>query len=397
MNKTNKLILIGFAEALSAPEVIWCLLDAGFRVAAFTSSKHTPPLHWIKSVDVFKVTALREDAKKTIDEVRKLYKDLKASVILPLNDSAVWLCNKLADDPEINTAGPTDIRAEFSLNKRLQIEAARAAGFNVPETFIIEDIADTEHIVNYPVIVKSAMAVAETEGQPIGKEPIHFCNGRQEFNNAIKAWRKKQPLLVQSIHKGTGEGLFGFATDKDIILWTAHQRIRMMNPKGSGASACRSIPITDHPIDCARHMLLKLQWRGMFMIEMLRDETGKLWFIELNGRAWGSMALALRMGFDYPAWTVNQKLDPTFVPSQPTPREYVVCRNLGRELIHVLQVLRGPSSSAIPNWPPFWRSFFDVFHFRKSDRWYNWRDGHAGFFIADTYNTIMNETLRKWL
>lgn len=395
MTGKNALILIGFAEALSAPEVVWCLLGAGFRVAAFTGNKHHIPLHKLKSVDIVHVTPLKEDAGKTLFDLRNIYKELKASAILPLNDSALWLCNKLADDPEINVAGPTGIRAQFSLDKRLQIKASQDAGFNVPKTFILENIEDSKKIENFPVIVKPAMAVAELEGRLIEKDSMHFCKNKEEFEKAIKTWSKKQPLLVQSIHKGTGEGLFGFATDKDVILWTAHQRIRMMNPKGSGSSACRSIPIKDHPINCAREMLLKLQWRGMFMIEMLRDETGVLWFVELNGRSWGSMALALRMGFDYPAWTVMQKLHPTFVPIQPAMREHVVCRHLGRELVHVLQVLRGPNATAIPNWPPFWQTFFNILRISKNDQWYNWRNGYINFYIADTYNSFMNETIRK--
>lgn len=398
-SNNNKLILVGFAEALSAPEVIWSLLDAGFHVVAFTSSKHNTPLHKLKSIELVYVTPLKDDSRKTLVELRNIYKDFKISAILPLNDSALWLCNKLSNDPEISVAGATGLCAQFSLDKRLQIKAARDAGFNVPETFIIENIADTQKIDNFPVIVKSAMAIAELEGSPLEKEAMHFCNDKQEFANAIKMWSEKQPLLVQAVQKGVGEGLFGFAIDSDIILWMAHKRIRMMNPKGSGASACKSIPITDHPIDCARRMLLKIHWRGMFMIEMLRDEAGKLWFIELNGRSWGSMALALRMGFDYPAWTVMQKIDSSFISFQPTSKEkeYVVCRHLGRELIHILHVLRGPNSEAIPNWPPFWRSLFNILHISKQDCWYNWRSGHANFFLADTYNTIMNETLRKWM
>jgi hypothetical protein len=43
-------------------------------------------------------------------------------------------------------------------------------------------------------------------------------------------------------------------------------------------------------------------WRGLFMIELLRDPSENLWFIEFNARAWGSMALARRLGFEYPAF-----------------------------------------------------------------------------------------------
>ena len=71
-----------------------------------------------------------------------------------------------------------------------------------------------------------------------------------------------------------------------------------------------------------------------------------------NGRAWGSMALARRQALEYPGWTVMQALDPGFSLDVPTPvREGLVCRHLGRELMHLLFVLRGSRSKAIRHWP----------------------------------------------
>ena len=41
---------------------------------------------------------------------------------------------------------------------------------------------------------------------------------------------------------------------------------------------------------------------------LLRDGEGTAWFMELNGRAWGSMALARRLGHEYPRWAVQAAL-----------------------------------------------------------------------------------------
>lgn len=398
MTSKNKTILIGFADALSAPEVTFALIESGFSVAAFLKRNSPPPaLSKCKAVQLIEVTALEDDVNKTIAELISIYKSLQALAIMPLNDKSVWLCDKLSTVPEIIVAGPTGKQAQLALDKRIQVRSALSSGFNVPYTSIIENYEDTKKINSFPLILKPALAVAELKGRLLNTATMHFCANRQEFNEAINKWDGKQPLLAQKIHKGVGEGLFGFAVDNDIILCSAHQRIRMMNPRGSGASACRPIQITDHPVNSAKDMLSKMQWYGMFMIELLRDEAGKIWFIELNGRAWGSMALALRMGFDYPTWTVMQRLNPTYIPSAPRPRESIVCRHLGREMIHLLQVLRGPQSTAIPNWPSFWRALFNVLHISKHDRFYNWRNGCTRLFLADVYNTIMNETLRKWI
>jgi hypothetical protein len=392
----NKLVIIGFADALSAPEVAFSLLDAGFRVAAFIRHNSNPPaLRKCKDVKLFDITSPEEDAHKTVIELNGIYKSLQATAIMPLNDRAVWLCNKLAGEHKIKVAGPTGMHAQFSLDKRIQINAALNAGFNVPETILIESIEDARHVINFPVVLKPALAVAEDANQLIKKESLNFCVNNKEFQKIITAWSGKQPLLAQVVHSGVGEGLFGFATENGIIALSAHQRVRMLNPKGSGSSACRAMPFIDYPVKNVEDMLLKIKWHGIFMVEMLRDKYGKSWFIELNGRPWGSMALARRMDFEYPAWSIMQILDPAFRPETPVPREYVTCRHLGRELIHILQVLRGPSSAAIPNWPSFWRTLFTIFKISRNDCWYNWNPRNKVLFLADTYDTIMNETLRK--
>lgn len=397
MNFTNKIIIIGFADALAAVEVSFSLLDAGFRVVAFSRRKSKPPaLRKCKSVELMEVTAPEEDANKTLTELNDIYKSLKAAAIMPLNDKAVWLCEKLAANPEIKVAGATEIHAQFALDKRVQIQAALDAGFNVPKTIIIENTDDIDHVTHFPLVLKPALAVAEgPDGLLLKKATLNYCENKRELHKVIKLWDGKQPLLAQVVHEGSGEGLFGFAIDKGIIAWSAHRRIRMMNPKGSASSACRAMPCKDYPVRNAEDMLLKIKWHGIFMIELLRDAHGKSWFVELNGRPWGSMALARHMGFEYPAWAVRQILDPSFIPTPPIQREYVTCRHLGMELIHILQVLRGPGSKANPHWPSFWKTLATVMRVSRNDRWYNWRSGNMSLFIADTFDTIMNETIRK--
>ena len=57
----------------------------------------------------------------------------------------------------------------------------------------------------------------------------------------------------------------------------------------------------------------------MFMLELLRDAAGTPWFMEVNGRPWGSMALAVRRGFDYPVWAVRRRSTRPSSPSRRTP------------------------------------------------------------------------------
>ena len=82
-----------------------------------------------------------------------------------------------------------------------------------------------------------------------------------------------------------------------------------MNPQGSGSSACVSQPVPEDLKAKVKALIATADWRGLFMIELLRDRSGTCWFVELNGSSWGSMALSRRQGLEYPAWHVRLAMD----------------------------------------------------------------------------------------
>src|SRR2546427_9668945 len=104
------------------------------------------------------------------------------------------------------------------------------------------------------------------------------------MERAIGEWKERVPLLVQAFVPGSGEGIFGLAGPDGIRAWSAHRRLRMMNPQGSGSSACISQAVPSDLMPKVQKLIKKAQWRGLFMIEMLRDRSGDAWFVELNGR-----------------------------------------------------------------------------------------------------------------
>ena len=212
-------------------------------------------------------------------------------------------------------AGASGYAAECALDKSLQLDAAARAGLPVPSTQVLDDLTDATSI-RFPVMVKPARALYEVNGaleRPTGI----VCANRQEFERAA-AMPWPGSVLVQPLIRGVGEGLFGIVGSRGVIAWSAHRRVRMVNPQGSASSACRSHPVDQDLVEPSERFLNAIGWRGMFMLEFLRDADGKPWFMELNGRAWGSMALARRRGFEYPAWTVQAALEPDFEPTPPS-------------------------------------------------------------------------------
>src|SRR5262249_12217731 len=156
-----------------------------------------------------------------------------------------------------------------------------------------------------------------------------------------------------------------------VRAWSGHHRVRMMNPQGSGSSACESQPVDEEVKHTAQKMITNIGWCGLFMVELLRDEQGKVWFVELNGRPWGSMALCRRQGLEYPAWHVELAMNSESQSGKNVPTvASILCRHVGREFMHVLFVLKGAKSHALSRWPSFWRTIRDMARFHKGDSLY---------------------------
>jgi len=408
------LVLIGFAEALSAPEAVFSLRNAGFDVRVFCRRGARPLLARCLPVGAaIEITAPETDAAATQSELAAAVAGLAETqgqepeqapqvLVLGLDDPGLWLVDTLFAAGGISGAravNPVGAPVAVALDKIAQIKAARAAGLAVPETTVAATHAEIRTAaIPEACIVKPAGPIRLKDGQ-LGKGGTHFFSSAEARTTLPDTLDIAFPSLVQPLIRGWGEGIFGFAGSRGICAWSAHRRIRMMNPHGSGASACS--PRTPEPELCAKvaKMIAAIGWRGPFMIEFLRANDGTLYFMELNGRLWGSLALARRGGFEYPAWAVCQALDSAFEPSSatpPGPTPPPVMRHLGREILHVLHVLRGPKSAFHrQGWPPFWPTLGAVLRFGPSRSFYNWDPAHPRYFLYDAWSTVLDQFMGR--
>jgi len=397
-------VLIGFAEAMSAPEVVWSLADAGFSVHAFARKGRVSALRHSRHVVCHEICAPESDVQASLSELEALLRSLGSEpsegqpILFPLDDKAVWLCSKLSLGNQWRLAGPSGICAELALRKDMQVEAAREAGFNVPKTVLARTAKDLNALIeagSYPIILKAAECVPIYQGRVYSCRKW-VCGNRAELDCAIDEWKEKVPLLAQSFITGNGEGVFGLAAAEGVRAWSGHHRVRMMNPQGSGSSACASQPVAEEIKVLGQRLIANSGWQGLFMIELLRDEEGHIWFVELNGRPWGSMALCRRLGLEYPAWQVELAIDTSSRAGLGTGGgPSIVCRNAGREFMHMLFVLRGPKSNALNRWPSFWKTLREMLQVHRTDGFYNWRRDDAMVFFADFYYTVYGNLFKS--
>jgi hypothetical protein len=392
VSRSRPSVLIGFADALAAPEVAASLLGAGYRVVSFARRGRAVTLRRMSGVEIVEVSPPEEDFAACAKEVASVA--AAHDVTMPLDDPAVLVCDQ-GLPPDALVAGARGARAELALDKRAQLQAAAAAGFAVPEWEELspeDSLPDLAENWARQIVLKPALAAEVRDGRLRRLSPRLLATP-EALDDLRGSWGPATPALAQRWVSGQGAGVFGLADSSGVHHLSAHRRVRMMNPAGSGSSACASAPVDQELVDPVGQLLGAADWQGMFMVEMLRSED-TWWFMELNGRPWGSLALARRLGFEYPAWAVARLLDDSAVLPEAPVFEDLLCRNLGRELVHLLFVLRGARSPVGP-WPGRAETLRALCSRANRTAWYNLQPGMRGVFLSDAWRTLAHQTWEK--
>ncbi|MEU4563794.1 hypothetical protein AB0F72_35915 [Actinoplanes sp. NPDC023936] len=424
-------VLVGFAESLAAIESAWILRDAGYRVVAFTRDGRSPALATVRDVRVVAVPSPEKDLAATLAALRELVAAEQPVAVLPFDDAALLVTDRLAAElPGLVVAGPTGPAAGLALDKSEQLDLAAKAGFAVPDTVVLTPgapppagfaapdtvvpapgtpapagFAAPDTVVpapgtpapaglpgSGPWMVKCAAAEVVRDGR-LDRPAGGIARDAAEAHEIAASFGA--PALVQRLVDGVGEGIFGYAAGGRVYALSGHRRVRMMNPRGSGSSACRSIDVDPDLAAAVARFCELAGWHGIFMIELLRDDAGRAWFMELNGRTWGSMALARARGIPYPQWAVTGALDPDFRPPAVPAAPHVLSRHLGREIVHLLAVLRGARGADAGRWPSRGATIAAMLRPAGGTRWYNTRRGEMNVLARDTWQTVAGQLRRR--
>ena len=185
---------------------------------------------------------------------------------------------------------------------------------------------------------------------------IWICGTERELATALAEWAGTDPLLVQPYIRGTGEGVFGLATSDGIRAWSAHRRLRMMNPHGSGASACQSQSVPEQIRGQVECFVRQVKWRRLFMVEFFATAPGfsGSWNLTAGrGVVWhlpGVRTWNTRHG--RPNWPWRR------ISSHQTREPSVSGAAVWRETCSLLFLVRGPQSAAVADWPSFWKTAY---------------------------------------
>jgi protein-tyrosine-phosphatase len=268
--------------------------------------------------------------------------------IFPIAEAAIAAAAAVrTKDPTAPLLLPDDRSLAYASSRFRATGAALEAGIPCPKTLFVlptmsdGDLGDALKAMSLPLVVRSDNRLTK-DGEYL-RAIMQLQTTRESVRRSLDGFRsREEAVLVQEFIPGFGIGASFLRLHGRSLLEFSHRRLHEV-PYGGGYSSLRVSTHDPRALGFGRSLLASIDYAGIAMVEFRRDTaTGVAYFMEINGRVWGSIALALHAGLDFPAAYVNAELGEEPDELQPSYRTGITCRHVPADVVHVLSAIRDP-------------------------------------------------------
>lgn len=342
-SRMSATVLVTDGEHRAALAVVRSLGRAGYRVIVGAGARRSlAGGSRFAAASIRLPDPLREPASY-VDAVAGAVEVWNPAVVLPITDES--LSCLLPARARIRAIIPFGTATSFALaaDKSAVLDLAPSLGIDVPRQWVLGRATDVTTVdaetLRWPVVVKPARSVSDG---PSGRVKLGVVLARDpaELRAAVSRLPEgAYPVLVQQRIVGPGRGIFALRWHGKTHAFFAHERIREKPPTG-GVSVCARSIAAPELVAQAEKLLERLDFEGPAMVEFKVDTaTGRTYLMEVNGRFWGSLQLAIDSGVDFPALLLAAALGHPAV-RRPEWRLGVGIRWWWGEVDHLLARLR---------------------------------------------------------
>lgn len=203
-------------------------------------------------------------------------------------------------------------------DKAAMMALAERLGVDIPRSVTVAAAGArtaTAHGLSFPLVIKPFKSRVATASGWI-YTAVTYAHDAAELQRTLGALDPRIfPVLLQEKIVGPGMGVCICARAGRTLAAFAHKRLREKPPSG-GVSVLRESEALD-PLayEFSARMLEELRWDGVAMVEFKRDlRDGRPKLMEINGRFWGSLQLAIDAGVDFPRILIDSLTAPLTRP-----------------------------------------------------------------------------------
>ena len=277
-----------------------------------------------------------DDLEGYADGLLDLARRPDVRTVVPLREPDVYVLSKRRGAFAEYVAAPwPDFGTVRTVQDRRRLLAtADRADVDVPA----HSLADEWDRWDETTVVKSRYAVQVDEGGA-SYPGVRFLEAGERPDLAALVEEMGHVPLAQEYVPGDGEfGFFALYDRGDPVATFQHRRVRSYDYAGGASVYRRSVDLPELAA-AGRRLLDELEWHGPGMVEFKRDpRDGSFRLMEVNPRFWGSLALPVAAGVDFPH--LYYRLARGDVdPSPPDYETGVGCHVLVGEVSYLYSVL----------------------------------------------------------
>ena len=240
-------------------------------------------------------------------ELLRVIEEHDVDTIVPINDRALMLlqphCEVLR--ARVRLACPTSDQIANVLNKDATATIAAGQRIPVPASIQCESWADLEAVavtLKFPLIAKSRDKAEGFCSSHVSDPRLCRFDNFAAMRAALEVTgRCNHSLLLQEYCPGDDVGL-AVLMQRGEALTVFQYRARRTFPVAGGVCVLACTEKVDTRLaGCAVRLLRAMSWEGVAQLDFRHDqETGRFALLEINGRFWGSAAVAIAAGVDFP-------------------------------------------------------------------------------------------------
>ncbi|MFQ5638056.1 MAG: ATP-grasp domain-containing protein [bacterium] len=341
-------IFVSDANRGSAIAIIRSLGRKGYRVVAADSDPQSLGFksRYVHEKVVYPAPELNPQA--FVDFMLETVAAKGIDLIVPVTDLVVQPLAHSRDRFEKHTllAIPSDELLAAVTDKDKTVAIAKKLHVPVPQTYTVDSVTEAlqkADDLGWPVVLKPKVSRLLHAGESIEKFKVTYAENPDSLRRQMQNLEGRCPVLLQSYFDGIGHGVELLMNEGEPVAAFQHKRLREMPISGGPSSYRESVKLHPDLYEHSVRLLQELRWTGLAMVEFkVGDSRAEL--MEINGRVWGSLPLAVASGVDFPAMLAQLYLDGASSLQRNLDSNYQIglrCRNLGLDLMWIYSVLAG--------------------------------------------------------
>lgn len=260
------------------------------------------------------------DSAGFVETLVRTVRERDIDVVLPVTEITTALVVENRGEIERHSRIPFPQAATFNraANKVEVLALAEKLSIPIPTGVVLTRPGERPSWpdgLRFPVVIKPHRSRILVNGR-WRPTSVTYAESENELKAILAAKDPSEyPLLLQQRVIGPGVGVFMCYQRGKLVAQFSHRRLREKPPSGGVSVLSESAPVSSQAKRYAQALLDELRWEGVAMVEFKMDQASQtLKLMEINGRFWGSLQLAIDAGVDFPFLLLQTMADEPMEP-----------------------------------------------------------------------------------